>query len=229
MGRDESPVIFEDEPEPPGPPQRQRPLWQWLAVAAAALAALVVVVRPAASFHHTVPKPHPIVANPQTPYGDWVLTGFGTRDNGAPVTIQPAIGRKTLKLAATATNGDAVSILATVGCGTTSGQIGISRSEDGGSGTLSLGELATTASGCGNQSTAEADLASSLNYVFASGLNGFPHQASWSFNGTELVISSAPVVLTYARSTVAIDVTPALQGTSWKLANFTDADGVTYD
>jgi heat shock protein HslJ len=230
MGTEVSPVIFEDESEPLGPPPRQRPLWPWLAAAAAALAVLAVVVHPSASFHrNAVPKPRPVPIALQAPYGDWVLTSFGTRDNGAQVTDQPAVGQRTLKLGAgAATSGVGSSILADIGCGTTSGQVDLARNADGTSGTLSLGQMATTASGCGDQSITEADMATSLNYVFAGGSNGYPHRATWSFDGTNLVIGAAPVLLNYVRAETAI-TTPALLGTSWQLSGYTDANGVSND
>jgi hypothetical protein len=161
------------------------------------------------------------------PAGDWVLTSFGARDNGAEVTSQPAVGQRRLHIEQGNGKHDS-SILADLGCGATSGKIDLSRNSDGTSGTFSLGKLATTAMGCANQSTAAADMTTSLNYVFAGqGSRAYPHQVMWSYDGASLVLTAAPVVLVYVSADRATPPPPALLGSSWRLVNFTDTHNLT--
>jgi heat shock protein HslJ len=209
------------------PPIPRRPLWPWLVGAAAALLLAIGVaalVRPTIEHAPTTPS----TATADVPYGDWVLVQFGTRDNGFQVTSEPAVGQKNLQIKqGKSSSGAGSSIVADLGCGTTSGTVDVSHNGTATSGELSLGALATTAIGCPNQPPTEADMSTSLNYVFAGQSTAYPHVATWSYDGRNLVITAAPVTLTYAPASKPAPITPALLGTSWMLSNFTNTRDVT--
>lgn len=212
-------LLSQDEPG-----ARRRRLWPWLTAAAAAAVLAVgitVIARPAEDRNTGT------AASAAPPYGAWRLASFGNDDGTGMKTITETVQGVLAYLEITPgaePNGDGSHVVADLGCSTTAGSVDVFHNPDADSGGLTFGDLATTEAACSPGTSARSQLEAALQAVYVPRSGGSPHPALWSYDGTHLVVTAAPVTLTYVRS-VSPDraASPALLGTSWTLANFTPA------
>ncbi|HEY3736611.1 MAG TPA: META domain-containing protein [Jatrophihabitans sp.] len=217
VGSEVIPLQYEDDVAPPA---ARRRLWPWL-IAAAAAAVLAVGI----SLVVTVPGGSDQTAGSAlVPYASWNLVSFGLDDSSGTLVNQAVTGASFhLQITkGTHSNGDGSSIVADIGCGTTSGAVDVFHNPDGRSGGLTFGDLATAAVGC----TKAVAAGPALDDVFMPTPGNDPHQALWRMSGGDLVLDGSGAELIYAPAT-GTHTAPALLGTSWKLANFTDTAGKT--